>query len=137
MATMQTRTISVTIDAPFERVVADLVDPSTHPEWATRFFAGPAVLAEDGMYEVDVPTMGGRTRVSVEADVGRGVIDVFLAPAGAPFGPPLPIRVLPNGDGADVLFTLARLPGMTDQQWTDGIAGMEEELQNLKARHEQ
>ena len=42
MPTMTTKTLSVTIDAEFGDVVADLSDPMTHPEWATEFFAGPA-----------------------------------------------------------------------------------------------
>ena len=136
MATLQTSTVSVTIDAPFERVVADLADGSTHPEWATRFFDGPATRREDRTFDVRVPSMGGPARMSVESMPERGVIDLLLAPAGAPFGPPLPIRVVPNGTGVDVLFTLARFPGMTDEQWQEGLAGMVAELDSLKARHE-
>jgi hypothetical protein len=136
MPTLETSTLSVTIDAPFEQVVGDLADPATHPEWATQFFAGPAERRPDGTYTVDVPSMGGTARMSVDVDADRGVVDLYLAPGDAPFGPALPIRVVPNGDGVDVLFTLARFPGMTDEQWQGGLVGMRHELENLKARLE-
>lgn len=136
MPTLSTSTVSVTIDAPLAQVAADLADPTTHPEWATEFFASPATRLETGDYQVTVPRMGGDARMRVDADAGSGRIDLYLAPAGAPFGPPLPIRVVPNGDGCDVLFTLARFPGMPDADWEEGLASMERELANLKARHE-
>ncbi|HYG71403.1 MAG TPA: hypothetical protein VEC15_03830 [Actinomycetota bacterium] len=136
MATLETSTLAVTIEAPFDRVVSDLADPATHPEWATEFFAGPAQRRADGTYEVEVPSMGGIARMSVDVDAEHGVVDLFLAPGEAPFGPAVPVRVVRNGDGVDVLFTLARFPGMTDEQWKGGLAGMRHELENLKSRHE-
>ena len=41
MATLETHTVTVTIDAPLATVAADLADPTTHHLWATEFFAGP------------------------------------------------------------------------------------------------
>ncbi len=137
MPTMTTETITVTIDAAFDDVVADLADPSTHPEWATDFFAGPATAGENpGEASVTIPAMGGPARVRIDADPKCGRIDMALAPEGAPYGPPLPIRVIPNGDGVDVLFTLTRLPGQPDAEWIAGLGGMRRELENLRRRHE-
>lgn len=136
MATLVTETVRVTIDAPFEQVASDLADPTAHPEWATEFFAGPIkAIAEDEVV-VTVPRMGGEVQMKVDADVASGRIDLYLAPPGAGYGPPLPVRVIPNGGGVDVLFTLARFPGQTDGQWEEGLASMARELQNLKTRHE-
>ena len=136
MATLETTTLSVTIDAPFERVVADLADPTSHPEWATEFFAGPARPVSTTEAEVDVPMMGGPARLRVDADRGRGVVDVALAPGGGDYGPPIPVRVVRNGDGVDVLWTLARTPGIPDAAWEQGVAAMRRELEALRARHE-
>jgi hypothetical protein len=36
----------------------------------------------------------------------------------------------------DVLWTLARFPGVSDQAWQQGLAAMARELQALKRRHE-
>ena len=138
MPTGTTRTLATTIEAPFATVVADLADPFTHPRWGTEFFAGPAEATDGpaGEVRVNVPMMGGPARMKIDAAPEHGVIDLFLAPAGAPFGEPVPIRVIRNGDGADVLFTLARMPGMPDQAWDQAVASMSRELGNLKARLE-
>jgi hypothetical protein len=44
--------------------------------------------------------------------------------------------VIPNTDGVDVLFTLARFPGQSDDDWEEGLLSMSRELTNLKERHE-
>ena len=137
MPTMQTHTLAVTIDAPPERVARDLADPATHPEWGTEFFAGPARPLDGGEVAVTVPMMGGEARMRIDADVERGIVDLYLAPAGAPFGAPIPARLVPNGDGVDVLWTLARMPGVPEEAWRAGLASMERELDALRRRHEQ
>jgi hypothetical protein len=72
----------------------------------------------------------------IDADIAAGRIDMYLAPVGAPFGPPLPVRVVPNGDGCDVLFTLARFPGTDDAEWQSGLASMEHELEQLRGLYQ-
>jgi hypothetical protein len=136
MATMHTHTLTVTIDAPLAQVAADLGDPTTHPEWATEFYAGPVRPTPGGEFVATVPMMGGQVRHKIDADIARGILDLYFAPPGAPYGPPLPVRLVPNGDGVDVLWTLARFPGVSDQAWQQGLAAMARELQALKRRHE-
>ncbi len=136
MTTYPIQTITVTIDAPYEAVARDLADPAAHPQWATEFFTGSARPGKDGEVILFSPFMGGDVRFRIDADVERGIIDLYLAPGDAPFGPPLPVRLLPNGDGVDVLWTLSRFPGTPEERWQAGIASMERELQSLKQRHE-
>jgi hypothetical protein len=122
MPTFPVHTLTVTIETPFAEVVAFLADPANHPEWATEFFAGPAEPTDTpGEFEVLVPMMGGKARFRTETQARHGIVDLYLAPAGAPFGPPLPIRMLHNGDGTDVLFTLTRFPGMPEAAWEHGL----------------
>jgi hypothetical protein len=136
MSTLETATVTVTIDAPLETVSADIADPSSHLEWATEFFSGSAEDKGDGTWQMNVPRMGGPVLIRIDGDTALGVIDMYLAPVGAPFDAPLPIRVIPNGGGSDVLFTLTRFPGQSDQEWTEGLHSMKRELENLKTRHE-
>lgn len=137
MPTLHTEPIAITIDAPFAAVVADLADVSTHPTWATSFFAGPArPSGVDGEVLVDVPMLGGEARLRAAGRSDAGVIDLLLAPPGAPFGAPVPIRVVANGDGADVVFVLARQPGMPDAAWDHARMTMRAELGQLKERLE-
>ena len=136
MATLHTHTLTVTIDAPLVKVAADLADPATHPSWATEFYAGPVRPAAGGEFLAPVPMMGGQVRHKIDADIARGLLDLYFAPQGAAYGPPIPVRLVPNGDGVDVLWTLARFPGVSDQAWQQGLAAMARELQALKRRHE-
>ncbi len=136
MATLHTVTVTVTIDAPLAQVATDLADPTTHPAWATEFYAGPVRPAEGGEFVAPVPMMGGEVRHKIDADIARGILDLYFAAPGAPYGPPIPVRLVPNGDGTDVLWTLARFPGVSDQAWQQGLAAMARELQALKRRHE-
>ena len=132
----ETETLTVSIAAPPERVTADLADPIAHPEWATEFFSGPARSLGAGEAAVTVPLMGGPARLRVDADVERGIVDLRLAPEGGPYGPPLPVRVVPNGEGADVLWTLARAPGLPDEAWAAALDSMRRELECLRRRLE-
>jgi hypothetical protein len=136
MTTMVTDTVRITIDAAFDQVVSDLADPANHPEWGAEFFTGPARPGPEGEVVATVPRMGGEVHMKVEADLTSGRIDLYMAPLDVPFGPPLPVRVVPNGEGVDVLFTLARFPGQSDAEWQQGLESMGRELENLKTRHE-
>lgn len=136
MATLVTETVRITIDASFEKVTSDLADPTTHHEWAREFFSSPAQILGNGEVVVTVPRMGGEVNMKVDADTACGRIDLYLAPPGLPYGAPLPVRVVPNADGVDVLFTLARFPGQSDSEWEGGLASMARELEHLKTRHE-
>lgn len=134
--TVETQTIGIAINAPFERVVADLADPAAHPEWATEFFAGPAEATADGEVLVDVPRMGGPAKMKVEADVEAGSIDLYLARRDGKYGAPVPVRVFREGQGVVVEFTLTRFPGLPREMWLAGIESMQRELGALKERHE-
>lgn len=136
MTVASTRTLTVTIDAPYDVVCADLGDPSNHPAWATEFFAGPATRQPDGSVLVPAPMMGGVVHFAVEADPATGHVNLYLAPEGAPFGDPLPVRLLRNGSGVDVLWTLTRPDGIPDAAWDGALASMSVELGNLRRRHE-
>jgi hypothetical protein len=127
-------TVAVHVPADPASVARDLADPRTHPEWGTEFFAGPARARPDGAVDVEVPRLGGPARFRVDADPDRGVLDLYLAPSGAPYGPPLPVRVLPAGSGSDVLFTLKRPDQADDDAWREALASMGRELQALRRR---
>ncbi|MFV2000968.1 MAG: hypothetical protein ACC654_11455 [Acidimicrobiia bacterium] len=129
--------MSISIEAAPRVVAEDLADPSTHSDWATEFIDGPPLeVREDGSVVVNIPAMGGPSRFKVEADLDRGILDLYLAPGDVPFGPPLPVRLVANGDGVDVLWVLSRPAMMDDEQWVTAQDSMARELENLKTRHE-
>ncbi|HEC19792.1 MAG TPA: hypothetical protein ENI97_10685 [Gammaproteobacteria bacterium] len=136
MAIFESKTLTVEIDAPYEKVMMDLADPMTHPEWAKEFFAGPAKKSEYGYVLAPVPMMGGTIKFKIESDIALGLLDLYLAPPDSDYGAPLQVRVIRNGDGANVLWTLFRFPGLSDSNWKDGLISMSKELLELKKRHE-
>lgn len=128
--------MTVSIDAPFDKVARDLADPRTHPLWATEFFDGEAELMGNGEVKVNVPRMGGMVKCRIDSDIEKGVIDLYLGDINKAYGPPIPVRLIPNGDGTDVLWTLMKPPGLADGVWQEGLVSMKRELMMLKKRHE-
>jgi hypothetical protein len=45
----------------------------------------------------------------------------------------IPLRIIPNGDGAEVLLTLFRQPGMSDAKFEGDAKWVERDLLSLKA----
>ena len=60
-----------------------------------------------------------------------GVLDHYVSPAPG-VEVYVPMRVLPNGSGAEVLLTLFQLPGMSDEKYTEDAALVTRDLETLK-----
>ncbi len=123
-------TRAVTIRRPFTVVAALLADPMRYSEWAVEYFTAPVQQVDEGTYTV--MTSPGERRFRVDSDADRGTFDLYLAEFDQPFSYSLPIRVLRNGDGVDVLFTLAREPWLSDDEWRHSLQLLEAELLALK-----
>ena len=136
MTVFESKTLTITINAPFKKVMSDLADPMTHPEWATEFFSGSAEKTDYDYVLVPVPMMGGIIKFKVEADILLGNLDLYLTPQDSDFGTPLQVRIIKNGDGVDILWTLLRFPGVSDSDWERGLISMSKELVALKKRLE-
>jgi hypothetical protein len=65
--------------------------------------------------EVTVPAWAARSAGRSIATSGH--IDLYLASVGAPYGPPLPVWMIPNADGAKVLHIRVRMRGQRDTEW--------------------
>ena len=131
-----TQTLAVDIAAPFAKVVAELAEPMSHPSWATEFFQGPAEEAEGGQVRVNVPRLGGPCRMRIDAMPNFGIVDIYIASGEDAYGKPIPVRVIENGDGTTVLWTLSQFPSMPDDMFTSGCASMQKELTTLKSKLE-
>jgi len=124
----ESRPVGIVIDAPADEVYSFIVDPSNLPLWA-------AGLAESRVEEVDGHWF---------ADSPMGRVEVVFAPRnpflvadhrvitaeGRVFDNPL--RVLANGDGAEVAFTVRRQEGMTLDQWDDDCGRVAADLETLR-----
>ncbi len=127
-------TLSVSIACPPAAVAAFVADPRNLPQWAGGFCKsvrqdGDRWLLETGEGEVGLKFTG---------PTGHGILDHLIT-----LGPDLqvfvPMRVVPNEQGSEVLFTLFRGPAMTEERLSRDMALVSADLQMLKgvmeARH--
>ena len=115
-------TRSIAIAAPPEVVHAYVADPPNLPAWAPAF-ADAVRPAEDGTWTV--ASGGAEFAIRLPASAAHGTADIVAAadPRRGAF-----LRVLPNGDGSELLFTLVFAPGTPAAAIGRQMATVEEEL---------
>lgn len=107
------RQIAEHIDRPPTEVYEYASNPANLPEWAPGL--GTSVEEVDGRWLVDTP--GGRVAVAFARRNDFGVLDHHVTlPSGEEVY--VPMRVTADGNGSEVVFSLRRLPGMTDDEFT-------------------
>lgn len=123
----QSRTFSVTIAAPADRVYAFASDPRHLPAWAPGLCT--AVRPDGDGWIVTTPH--GDLALHFAPRNDYGVLDhvVTVAPG---VNVVVPMRVVANGDGAEVIFTLFRMPGMDDGRWAADAALVDADLRRLQ-----
>lgn len=106
-------TVSVSVADDPERVHAYVTDPQNLPEWAPRLALG-VTPPHGGGDEWTVETTDGPVGLRFVPANPYGVADHRVRlPGGVEVVNPM--RVLPNGDGSEVMFTLFRQPGTSDE----------------------
>ena len=114
------RIVSVPIACPPGAAYDFLSNPENLPRWAPGFCLA-AERTGDGWV---VTTPQGPMTVRFAERNGFGVLDhTVRMEDGTEFYNPM--RVIPNGSGCELAFTLFQTPGMSDEQF-DGDAGLVE-----------
>jgi len=127
LMTVAARTLTVSIDCPADQVYGFVSNPENLPGWATAFCR--SIMRSDSGWIVEMPQ--GEVTVRFVPRNTMGVLDHFvaLAPGVEIY---VPMRVVANGAGSEVLFTLFRLPGMTDEEFAEDAGMVERDLGTLK-----
>ncbi|WP_372494251.1 SRPBCC family protein [Actinoallomurus purpureus] len=121
------RHISESIARPADEVYDYASDPINLPVWAPGL--GSSVEKVDGRWFVE--TSEGRVGLSFAPRNEYGVLDHEVTwPSGEIVYNPM--RVIPDGDGCEVVFTLRRLPGMSDQEFARDEGLVAADLTRLK-----
>lgn len=120
--TSEARTVSVTITRPAADVYEYAAEPRNLPAWSFV----ESISLEDGKWVATVP--GARSVMTFGPRNDLGVLDHVVEVDDEVV--PVPMRVVPNGDGSEVLFTVFRRPG-TD--FDADIAAVEKDLAALKS----
>jgi hypothetical protein len=127
-ALFPTRTISVGIDCHPRDVYDFASTPENLPKWAHG-------LATSGAREGDLwvaETAQGRVVIRFTEPNDLGVLDHYVSvnQAAEIYNP---MRVVANGAGSEVSFTLFRRPEMSDANFAADAGQVEQDLQTLKA----
>ena len=128
---MTSRHVSVWIDAAPEVAYAIAADPGQLPRWASGLAESDLRQKADG-WVADSPM--GEVIVEFSPRNDYGVLDhIVRMPSGEAVYNPM--RVIPAGDGqarCEVVFTLRRRAGMSDEEFESDAATVAEDLNNLR-----
>ncbi len=124
----EVRHISVSVERPPTQVYAFAANLDNLPHWASG--VGNTVRREGDGYVLEGGPLGKITyRPTPKNDLGVLDHDVTL-PSGQTVHNPL--RVLPNGEGSELVFSVFRLPGVSESDFARDTATVEKDLRTLK-----
>lgn len=126
--TLESRHISVLIDRSATEVYDYASSPANLPEWAAGL--GSSVQRVDGGRWVADSSMGRVVVAFVERNE-HGILDHDVT---LPSGETVynPMRVIAEGSGCEVVFTLRRRPGMSDEDFVRDAEAVTADLATLK-----
>ena len=123
------RHISVSIAAPAAAAYAYAANPTNLPAWAAGL-AQSTVEQVDGHWIAESPM--GRVRVDFTSANDLGVLDHTVT---LPSGDQVlnPLRVIPDGEGCEVVFTVRRRADMTDEDFEQDCRAVLTDLKALRS----
>jgi hypothetical protein len=125
---MRSDTQTATIDSAPKDVVAFVGQVENLPRWAIGF--AKAVRRDENRWIVT--TGQGEVAISVEVDETVGTVDFHLEPAPGVEAVAF-ARVVPNGRGAEFIFTQFQQSGVDDDTFDQLVTAVGHELVALKA----
>jgi hypothetical protein len=123
--TFKARTLAVSIDCAPGRVYDFVSDPRNLPRWS--FFGSVNKSGDQWVVDTSDGPVGFRF---VEANE-LGVLDHYVK-LGSGVEIYVPMRVILNGEGSQVLFTLFQAPDMSDEAFAEDAKQVERDLDTLK-----
>jgi hypothetical protein len=128
----EVRYLSVSIEREPEAVYAFTSNPENLPQWASGLGKGVQRAGEDWEVKTEQGTVGLRFTPHNE----YGVLDhtVVLSDGTEVY---VPMRVMPNGKGSEVMLVLFRQPDTDDTEFARDAGLMQNDLRSLKALLEQ
>jgi hypothetical protein len=125
--TFESQHISVSINRPADRVYEFASNPENLPQWAAGLSG--SIKYVDGDWIADSPM--GSVKVKFAGKNKFGILDHDVTlPCGEKFYNPM--RVFPNNNGCEVIFTLYRRPETSDQAFAEDAQAVARDLKKLK-----
>ena len=128
--TFPTRHVSVSISRSVPAVYEFASDPANLPKWASGLSRSTTITHSENSWLIDSPM--GQVKVRFADRNSLGVIDHEVTlPSGERVYNPL--RVVPNGTGSEVTFTIFRRSGESESDFDRDSQTVLRDLQKLKA----
>jgi hypothetical protein len=124
---MRARTINTSIKSDPKMVYDFVSNLENLPRWASSTF--PSIKEVKGEWFVDTPE--GQNKVMLAERNNFGILDhhVKLTSGIEVY---IPMRVVKNDDGSEIIFTVFQTPEMTDERFAEDIKTVEKDLNQLK-----
>jgi Polyketide cyclase / dehydrase and lipid transport len=121
------RYVAERIERAADVVYAYVSNPAHLPQWAPGLGSAVEQVEDDWFVETSM----GRVRVTFAEPNAYGVLDHDVTPpSGQTFTNPM--RVVPDGDGCEVSFTVRRTPEMSDEDLARDAELVAADLARLK-----
>jgi|SRR5688572_1882698 uncharacterized protein YndB with AHSA1/START domain len=120
--------VSVTIARPPAEVYAFASDPRNLPRWAAGL-ARSVVRQDGGEWIADAPFGTVRVRFVDRNALGVMDHDVTMSSGVTVHNP---MRVVANGQGSELVFTVIRRAGVSAEEFARDTAAVEKDLRSLK-----
>ena len=125
--TFTAKHISVPINRSAAQVYEFASNPENLPNWAAGLSGSLKKVNEDWIAESPM----GRVKVKLAEKNNLGVLDHDVTlPSGVKVYNPM--RVFPNNDGSELVFTLYRRPEMSDQEFAEDAKAVEKDLATIR-----
>ena len=125
---MKSDTKTITIERDEQTVFEFVANPENLPAWAKGFARSIRRAGEDWIIETP---HGEQLNIRYVIDAEYGIVDYHISPApGVEFV--VPSRVVPNGAGAEYIFTQFQLANMSDAVFEGQVRTLTQELTILK-----
>lgn len=132
MTVLETRIIDIVVDRPMDEAYAFASRPENFPEWAAGMSS--SLQREGDRWLAETPL--GQATVRFSPPNAFGVLDHWVMLPGKPVIY-IPLRMIENGNGTQVMLTLFRQPGMDDMNFDQDAAMVRKDLSALKRLLEQ
>lgn len=129
MTIFDARTVTASIRRDWHEVYDFASIPRNLPRWAEGLGRRFEQSEEDWIAE---DPDGRPIRIRFSKPNEYGVLDHTVFAEGG-FETHSAMRVVPNGTGAEIMFTVLKMPQMTDAQFAADAAAVERDLNTLKA----
>jgi uncharacterized membrane protein len=119
--------ISVSINRSPDQVYEFAANAENLPQWASGLSA--SIEQVNGEWIAESPM--GRVKIQFAAENPFGILDHdVILPSGAKVYNPM--RVVPNDDGSELIFTVYQRPGMSDEVFAEDAKAVTRDLERLK-----